>query len=320
MATQEDPVKLRVIALSLLLLAAPAHADDVITDLDVLLQNFGWDLDATEITSETVAQGLHVLFGAGGNIAVSIGDDGVLIVDDQFPALQQKIERAIGGLGGGRVDFAINTHWHFDHAEGNLGFGPAGTILIAQSESGEKMATGGLVNLVTARYQQPAYPENARPTVTYDEQMKLHFNGGEIELLHDGPAHTAGDTAVFFRAHNAVHLGDVFNNSGYPFIDADSGGGIDGMISFCKAVLAELRPDAIVIPGHGPVTDDAALRRYIEMLETVRGRVAKLIADGKTLKEAVAAKPTADLDAVYGPESESLGFVNRVYTSLTRDQ
>jgi glyoxylase-like metal-dependent hydrolase (beta-lactamase superfamily II) len=149
--------------------------------------------------------------------------------------------------------------------------------------------------------------------------MQIHFNDNHIDLMHFSPAHTDGDTAVIFRAQNAVHLGDVFNNTGYPFVDVESGGGIDGMIEFCEQTLAEVGPDAIIIPGHGPVTDTATLARYVHMLKTVRDRVAAMIAQGKSLQQVMDAKVTADLDEVYGPESASLGFVNRVYTSLTQE-
>ena len=154
--------------------------------------------------------------------------------------------------------------------------------------------------------------------LTFDDRMQIHFNDNQIDLMHFSPAHTNGDTAVWFRNQNAVHLGDVFNNSGYPFVDVDSGGGIDGMINFCEQTLAAVGPDAIIIPGHGPVTDPAALSHYIYMLKTVRARVAGMIEDGKTLQEVMEAKPTADFDEVYGPETASLGFVNRVYTSLSQ--
>ncbi len=303
----------------LALLAAPAPAPaQEITDLDELLARFGWDLASAEIREETLADGLHVLFGVGGNIAVSIGEDGVLIVDDQFPALIPKVNAAIERLGGGPIEFAINTHWHFDHAEGNLALGPAGTRLVAHSHSGEMMRSGGPVNLVVARYRQAPYPEDALPTITFDGRMQLHYNGGRIDLIHAGPAHTAGDAAVIFREHNAVHMGDVFNNTGFPFIDADSGGDIDGMIAFCEAVAAELEPGAIVIPGHGPVTDAAALARYVAMLKTVRGRVHAMIEQGKSLEEVVAANPAADFEKAYGEVEASLGFLDRVYTSLAK--
>ena len=171
--------------------------------------------------------------------------------------------------------------------------------------------------MVVSRYNQQPYPKQALPVLTYDDRMQIHFNDNEIELIHFSPAHTNGDTAVFFRKQNAVHLGDVLNNTGYPFIDVESGGGIDGMIKFCESTLTEMGPDAIIIPGHGPVTDAAALSRYIYMLKTMRSRIASVIAEGKTLQEVIDAKPTADFDEVYGPETASLGFVNRVYTSLS---
>ena len=294
-----------------------ASADQPLS-LDALASAFGWDLAGAQITSEKVADGLYVLFGVGGNIGVSIGSDGVLIVDDQFPQVMEKIEAAIGEIGGDGVDYAINTHWHFDHAEGNNALGPSGTTIVAHSNARADMAKGGLVNLVIAKYQQQPYPKVALPVLTFDDRMQIHFNDNQIDLMHFSPAHTNGDTAVWFRNQNAVHLGDVFNNSGYPFVDVDSGGGIDGMINFCEQTLAAVGPDGIIIPGHGPVTDTAALSRYVYMLKTVRARIAEMIDDGKTLQQVMDAKPTADFDEVYGPETASLGFVNRVYTSLSQ--
>ena len=287
--------------------------------LDQLLERFGWNFETAEITTEDLGDGLYVLFGIGGNIAASIGEDGVLIVDDMFPQMIPKVNAAIAELGGGAVDYVVNTHWHFDHAEGNLALGPAGTSIVAHENSAEMMAQTNLLNLVITKYRQEAYPPAARPDISFNDRMRLYFNGGEIDIVHAGPAHTAGDAAVIFRKHNAVHFGDVFNNTGYPFIDADSGGGINGMIVFCQTILDDIGPNAVVIPGHGEVTDSAALQRYIDMLTTVRDRVAAHIAAGKNLAEVVAARPTADFDETYGPEIASLGFVDRVYTSLKRD-
>ena len=293
------------------------NAEAPLSGLDELMAAFEWDFASTEIQSQKVAEGLYVLFGIGGNIGVSIGEDGVLIVDDQFPQVMDKIEAAISDIGGASVDYAVNTHWHFDHAEGNNALGPKGTTIVSQKNARNDMAQGGIVNLVVSRYDQQPYPKQALPVLTYDDRMQIHFNDNEIELIHFSPAHTNGDTAVFFRKQNAVHLGDVFNNTGYPFIDVESGGGIDGMIKFCESTLAEMGPNAIIIPGHGPVTDAAALSRYIYMLKTMRSRIASMIAEGKTLQEVIDAKPTADFDEVYGPETASPGFVNRVYTSLS---
>ena len=306
------------IAAATLLAAAAApsvHAHEAM-NLDQLLKGFGWDFATAQVTTEKVTDRLHVLFGIGGNIAVSTGDNGVLVVDDQFPQMIPKVMEAIGALGGKDIDFAINTHWHFDHAEGNLALGPRGTWLVSQKNSREMMGGDHIVNLVTARYAQQAYPVEALPHLTYDTTMQFHFNGERIDLLHAGPAHTTGDTAVIFRGSNAVHLGDVFNNSGYPFIDADNGGDLTGVINFCKAVLGQINPQTIVIPGHGPIANQEKLVAYVAMLETLRGRILELVKAGKTLEEVVAAKPTHDFDSVHG---DSTNFVDRAYRSLKRE-
>ena len=287
--------------------------------LEQLLERFQWNFEDAGIITQEIGEGLHVLFGIGGNIAASIGEDGVLIVDNMFPEMVPKVRAAIAELGGGDIDYAVNTHWHFDHAEGNLALGPAGTSIVAHDNSAAMMAKTNTLNLVVTKYLQEAYPLEARPAISFDDRMRLYFNGDEIDIVHAGPAHTAGDAAVIFRKHNAVHFGDVFNNTGYPFIDADSGGGIDGMIAFCQTILDEVGPNAVIIPGHGEVTDSATLQAYIDMLKTVRERVAAMIAEGKSLEDVMAAKPTADFDETFGPEENSLGFVNRVYTSLMRD-
>jgi glyoxylase-like metal-dependent hydrolase (beta-lactamase superfamily II) len=151
----------------------------------------------------------------------------------------------------------------------------------------------------------------------FGRAMQLTFNGEKIDLLHFGPAHTTGDAAVIFRTHNAVHMGDVFNNSGYPFIDTDNGGDLDGTIAFCEAVLKELNAESIVVPGHGPVAKQSDLVAYVAMLKGVRAKLAALIAQGMTLEQVVAAKPTAEWDARYGDPTR---MVNRGYAALTRNR
>lgn len=316
-----------VFGLSLgLAIAAPAKAHDTkaqpphgpLMTLDQIGQAFGWDMENAEIKTEKVADGLYVLFGIGGNIAASVGEDGTLIVDDQFPQLMPKIKAALKEIGSKKVDFVINTHWHFDHADGNMALGKDGTWIVSQSNSREKMRSDHIVNLGFVAYEQKAYPAHAISDITYDTTMQFHINGEKIDLLHIGPAHTTGDTAIIFRGKNAVHLGDVFNNSGYPFIDADNGGDIEGMIAFCQAVHDTINDDTKVIPGHGPVTTRAKLARYIEVLTIIKGRVQTMIDDGKDLDAIVAAKPTADFDKeFYGAEVTTIAFLGRVYASLT---
>jgi glyoxylase-like metal-dependent hydrolase (beta-lactamase superfamily II) len=284
--------------------------------LPSLAQVTAEQLAAAEIRTEKVGDHLWVLFGLGGNIAVSVGADGVLAVDTQFPELVPRYLAAIRELGGGDVDFAINTHWHYDHADGNLVLGPTGTWIVAQANSRAMLLKDNVINTVTRPpFPQKAYPAGALPMATFTDRMQLHFNGETIDLLHTGPAHTTGDAAVIFREHNAVHMGDVFNNAGYPFIDTDNGGDLDGTIAFCEAVLEELRPGGTVIPGHGPVAKYEDLEAYIAMLKGVRANLTELIRSGATLEQAIAAKPTAEWDARYGDPTR---MVDRGYAALQR--
>jgi len=273
------------------------------------------DFAAVEIKFETVAPGLHVLFGIGGNVAASIGDQGVLVVDDQFPAMVPKIRAAIRELGGRDVDFVINTHWHFDHTNGNPILGESGSWIVSHVNSRQMMTESQLVNLVGTVVRQVPSPPEGLPVITYEDRMQFHFNGEQIDLLHFGPAHTTGDAAVMFRGRNAVHMGDVFNNAGYPFIDADNGGDLDGIIRFCEAVLDEIREDTVVIPGHGPIANYSELQEYVLMLRTIRERLAALIASGATLDQVIAAKPTAEWDGVKG---DPIRLLDRAFASLTR--
>ena len=282
-------------------------------NLEELTSAFGWDLENAKITTQKIADNLYVLFGIGGNIAVSLGEDGVFIVDDQFPQVMPKIKEAISEIGGGDINFAVTTHWHFDHAEGNLTLGPEGTWLVAHQNSREMMKDDHVINLVLAAYEQKAYPESAWPDVTFKDEMQFHLNGQQIDLFHFGPAHTTGDAAVVFRGANAVHMGDVFNNAGYPFIDSGNGGELEGLIKFCQETLKRIDSDTIVIPGHGPVADYQAMQDYVDMLITVRDRLKKQIEQGATLEEVMAAKLTAEFDEQKG---DSRMFIDRAYHSM----
>jgi glyoxylase-like metal-dependent hydrolase (beta-lactamase superfamily II) len=273
----------------------------------------------TPITVLKISDGLNVLYGVGGNILVSTGPQGVLTVDSQFAGMVPKYKATIASLGGGAIVYTINTHGHFDHVEGNTILAPDGTRFVGHENARELMSMPRVVNLVTAQNMQPAYPEAARPSITYSREMRMYFNGRQIDLVHVGPAHTAGDTAVILRASGSsptvVHLGDVFNMAGYPFIDVDNGGDLNGVISFCQAVLAQIGPDAVVIPGHGKVSGYKDLVDYVGMLTALRDRISALIATGATMEQVAAAKPTAPWDDSRGNPT---AFVNRAYTSLKR--
>ena len=279
-----------------------------------LIKAFNWDASKVEVTTEVVDEGFYVLFGLGGNIAVSSGDDGVLIVDDQMPDMWPKLKKAMRKQGDRDVDFAINTHWHFDHADGNLTLGKGDTWLVSHSTSRRMMQRDNVINLVGAAGLQEAYPDHALPDITFEQSMEFHLNGEQVELVHYGPAHTTGDTVVFFRGRNAVHMGDIFNNAGYPFIDAGNGGTLDGVLLTCRSVLERINGDTVVIPGHGALASYEDLENYVDMLGIVYGEMRSMIAEGKSFEEIVAANITAPWDEKMGNPAM---FLNRAYVSLT---
>ena len=278
------------------------------------------DFVDARIETQQLGEGMHVLFGVGegviaGNIVASIGTDGVFIVDAQFPEMVPKYRDALMELGGGAIDFAVNTHWHFDHADGNKVLGPQGVRVIAHDTSRRMLLQDNRINLAGTLIEQPRYPREALPVLTYGSTMSLHFNGERIDLMHFGPAHTMGDTAVIFRDRNVVHLGDVFVTSGYPFIDADNGGSLTGIIDFCTAVLDQVPRTAIVVPGHGRVSDYSGLSDYVAMLREIRDRMSALIGSGATLEQVAAARVTAEWDDEQGDPAMLL---DRAYASMIR--
>ena len=283
-----------------------------------VMDAFGWNFDEAEITIEKISDNVHVLFGLGGNILVSTGDDGVLFVDDQMPELKYKILRSLRKIGGKSVDYVINTHWHFDHAEGNLAFGPDGAKIVAHENSRNMMLNPKPINLSFIVYPQQPYPLNSVPQITYQDTMKLHLNGEQIELYHFGHAHTTGDTAVFLRNSNVLHMGDVFNMTGPPFIDAGNGGSIDGIIRFCEEVLKVVNDKTIVVPGHGPISTTEDLQTYIDMLIVVRDRIQQGIQQGKSLQEIIDTDPTKEWRDMFGDGPFIVGVIDRAYAGMTK--
>ena len=283
-----------------------------------VMDAFGWNFDEAEITIEKISDNVHVLFGLGGNILVSTGDDGVLLVDDQMPELKYKILRSLRKIGGRSVDYVINTHWHFDHAEGNLAFGPDGAKIVAHENSRSMMLNPKPINLSFIVYPQQPYPLNSVPQITYQDTMKLHLNGEQIELYHFGHAHTTGDTAVFLRNSNVLHMGDVFNMTGPPFIDAGNGGSIDGIIRFCEEVLKVVNDNTIVVPGHGPISTTEDLQTYIDMLIVVRDRIQQGIQQGKSLQEIIDTDPTKEWRDKFGDGPFIVGVIDRAYAGMTK--
>lgn len=254
--------------------------------------------EKVEISSVPVSEGLYMLQGSGGNIGVSIGEDGSFIIDDQYAPLADKIRGAIKALSGDKPRFVINTHWHGDHTGGNEVLGEGGTIIIAHDNVRE--ALKGEKSIAVFNMHKPPSPKAALPVITFSKEMSLHLNGDTVELLHAPNAHTDGDTIIVFKTANAVHMGDTFFNGMYPFIDVESGGSIAGLIATANRVLAIADDNTKIIPGHGPLASKADLLAYREMLVQVESTISSLLKAGKNREEIAAEWPTSDFDEDWG--------------------
>lgn len=259
------------------------------------------DFDQVEIRSIPVTDNLYMLQGSGGNIGVSIGDDGTFIVDDQFAPLTDKIVAAIAELTDDPVRFVVNTHWHYDHTDGNENFGRAGALIVAHENSRVRMESDQVVSL-NDRFQA-AYDEVGLPKITFFESMRFHYNDDTIDVIHMGPAHTDGDAVVYFREANVVHTGDVFVRYGLPFVDQPNGGSTDGVIDATWAIAGIIDDETIVIPGHGQLATREDVLEYRSMLVTVRGRIRDAIARGLSADQVVASNPARGF-AEPGPGTE----------------
>ncbi len=270
------------------------------------------DFSKVEIKAEKVADGVYLLTGAGGNIGLSVGRDGAFLVDDQFAPLTEKILAAVKAVTPEPVRFVVNTHLHGDHVGGNENMAKAGAVLVAH-ENVRKRLSAEQTNALGRK--TPASPEDALPVLTFADALTFHWNGDEIRVTHVPPAHTDGDSVVRFVKADVVHMGDLFFNGTYPFIDTGDGGRVDGVITAADQVLAASGEKTRIIPGHGALATRADLQAYRDTLATLRDRIAKLKAAGRSRDEAIAAKPTADHDAKWGT-----GFMKGdVFTGLVYD-
>ena len=256
------------------------------------------DYSKVEIRSDPVAGSVHMLTGAGGNLALSIGDDAAFLVDDQFAPLSARIKAAVANISRKPVRFVLNTHWHGDHTGGNEQFGRAGSVIVAHENVRRRMSSEQFSSFATQPI--PPSPKAALPVVTFATDVTFHLNGDEIHAFHVPGAHTDGDAIVHFRRANVMHLGDVFFNRMYPFIDASSGGSWAGTLAAVDKVLGMIGDDTKLIPGHGPLATRADLVAYRQMLQTVGERLQALAREGRSLQDALAAKPTAPYDEVWG--------------------
>jgi len=291
----------RLFALLIAAVAAPALAQD--------------DFSRAEIKVERLAPGVAVLFGPGGNIGLSYGADGNVLIDDQYAPVSDKVAAAIATLDRDPVKFVINTHWHGDHTGGNENFGKRGAVILAHDNVRTRMTSEQVMKELGMTV--PPSPAGALPVVTFGDGVTLHINGDTLHVIHVAHAHTDGDALVHWEKADVLHMGHAFFlKESFPFIDLSSGGSIDGLIAAANLGLALAKPTTKIIPGHGPVGTRADLLAYRDMLVDVRAKVAAAIAGKQTLAQLLATRPVARYgmpDGFIKPDQ----FVTHVHASLT---
>ena len=269
------------------------------------------DFDKVEIRTTDLGNGIYLLQGVGGNLGVSVGEDGVFLIDDEFAELTPKIIAALGEITDQPVRYLINTHWHLDHTGGNQNMAATGAVIVAHDNVRVRMGAPG----------ERQSPPDALPVITFSESTTFHYNGHEIHVSHPLNAHTDGDAMVHFRDIDVIHTGDVFFNGLYPFIDLNSGGSIDGYLAALQQLADMAGPDTVIIPGHGPVASRSDVETKIAMLQDATARISELIAEGKTLEEVQAADPLAVYSDTWAwMFIDGNGFTEILYTGLQSAQ
>ena len=271
------------------------------------------DFSKIEVKAVQLAPSVAVLYGAGGNIAVSYGEDGTVLVDDQFAPMTPKIQAAIAGLGAAPVKYLINTHWHFDHSGGNENLGKAGALIMAHDNVRVRMSKDQMGRFGEVK----ASPKVALPVITYADGLKLHLNGEEVRVIHMPAGHTDGDSIIHWTKSNVIHMGDLFfYQMSFPFIDASSGGNVRGIVAAADKALAIADDNTKIIPGHGAVATKADLQKYREMVATVITKVEANIKTGQTLDQIKASRPADG----YGVKADGFitadAFVETVYSMV----
>jgi glyoxylase-like metal-dependent hydrolase (beta-lactamase superfamily II) len=277
----------------------------------------GFSMDFPSVTVETHPLTDHVysLLGSGANVTASVGPDGILLVDSEFAPMTPKLKESLAKLSPAPIKYLIDTHWHSDHSGGNAGFAKDGTVVVAQASVLTRLSSPQYLPFFAMKTE--AQPPEAWPRITYESEMTLRFNGEDVRLFHLGPAHTDGDTIVYFPQSNVLCMGDIYINGLYPIIDLGSAGTIDGYFPMIDKALAMIDDKTRVVPGHGPVGDKKSLTFYRDMLLTLRDRIAKLRQEGKSLAEIEKANPSKEFDAGWASDRVGPDNVTKmIYESM----
>jgi glyoxylase-like metal-dependent hydrolase (beta-lactamase superfamily II) len=274
------------------------------------------DFSKVEMKVQKVAGNIYMLQGAGGNIGVSVGDDGVLVVDDEYAPLAPKIKEAIKGISDKPVRWILNTHFHGDHTGSNAEFAKTGTEVIAQDNVRKRLETG----FDLPKRKTPPAPKEALPIITFDNSLTVHVNGEDIRALHYANGHTDGDSVIYFPKSNVVHMGDDFFNMNFPFVDLDGGGSVQGMVKNVRGVLKDLPDDVKVIPGHGPLATKAELAKFADMIDGCIDLVRAALKKKLTLEQMKQEKVLAKYDQYSWEFIKADDFLEAIYHDLTNAQ
>jgi cyclase len=276
------------------------------------------DFSQVEIKATRVTDGIYMLEGAGGNLGLSVGEDSVFLIDDQFAPLTEKIVAAVQKVDNDPIAFVFNTHYHGDHTGGNENLGKAGALIVAHDNVRQRMSVEQFRKAFNRHI--PASPDGALPIVTFSKDVTFHLNGDEIHAFHVTSAHTDGDAIVHFTKANVLHMGDVMFSGFYPFIDVDAGGSLDGIVAACDRALEIVDGATRIIPGHGPLSGRDDLEAYRDMLVGVRNAVGPLVDSGKSLEQVREADPLAPWNEKWGKGfMEPDRFLDIVYRDLSEE-
>ena len=292
----------------------------VLLALGICVRPQNQDFSKVQIKVTKVSGNIYMLEGEGGNIAASVGEDGIVIVDDQFAPLADKIQAALKDLKitDKPVRFVINTHCHGDHTGGNEPFANSGSTVIAQDNVRRRLESGGTAgNGGSIKTEAKPAPKGALPVITFEHDVTVHLNGEDIRALHFPAGHTDGDAVIFFPKNNVVHMGDDFVRYGFPFIDVVSGGSVQGMIEANEKASAQLPPDVKVIPGHGALSNLDDVREFVKMLKETSAAVQKALDEHKTLDQMKQEKILEPWKKWSGGFLDSDKFIETLYNSLT---
>ena len=291
----------------------------IVSALLIPIEAVAQDFDKVQINAVKAAENIYMLEGQGGNIGLFFGKQGVFIIDDQFAPLHEKILAKIKELAGAALEnantYVINTHYHGDHTGGNELFGKMGAVIVSHENVRKRLSVEQVMKFFNST--NPPMPESGLPIITFADDITFHLNGDSVRVIHVAPAHTDGDAIIHFTKANVIHTGDIVFTISYPFIDIDGGGSVAGVIKAVEKILSMSNVDTKIIPGHGGLCDKPVIEKYHKMLTTIYELVSKMHAEGKTLEQMQAAKPTSEFDNDFKGFVSADKFVEIIFNDLS---